>query len=452
MGESGTLACAASPSQQPHIIYAGGQNNGVSSGILKTEDGGRKWVRKSSGLWDTRILGVWVHPEEPEHVFAGTHSGIYESVDGADSWRLRSESKDWGNVMSFREGRIGGRAFILANSANGILTLPMAGGTWHKIDAPGSIASNAHLSLVTPAHSDSSEVLTCIGGWGGGTLHYAQLTSATNATWSGPLTQPNRTYAQWGFFPSSSVVWGKCRTPTSCDADVHPLGVFPTLGGCQAAVNATSREANASVRVAAYTYMHADKALGVFAGHCYVLSTFAFEPHAQAHADSGRAPGVFPGQHMDCANAAVDPNDRNHFLYSRGGAYNLWESTDGGQSAHQIVNFTSAAYFVVIDARGWFYTATQAGAFRSIDGGASWDAFHVLMHPRDGRTIDRIPHDYQRIVPDFRGDQIALPSDQVTGPPPRRAPTFAPDGPTGAGATHRTRSGPSPCPGLRPTP
>ena len=23
-----------------------------------------------------------------------------------------------------------------------------------------------------------------------------------------------------------------------------------------------------------------------------------------------------------------------------------------------------------------------------------------------------MPHDYQRIVPDFRGDQIALPSDQ----------------------------------------
>ena len=39
-GESGTLACAASPEQNPHIIYAGGQNNGVSSGILKSVNGG----------------------------------------------------------------------------------------------------------------------------------------------------------------------------------------------------------------------------------------------------------------------------------------------------------------------------------------------------------------------------------------------------------------------------
>ena len=36
MGEAGTLACAASPPAHPDIIYAGGQNNGVSSGVIKT--------------------------------------------------------------------------------------------------------------------------------------------------------------------------------------------------------------------------------------------------------------------------------------------------------------------------------------------------------------------------------------------------------------------------------
>ena len=49
----------------------------------------------------------------------------------------------------------------------------------------------------------------------------------------------------------------------------------------------------------------------------------------------------------------------------------------------------------------------------STDAGASWSAYHVVMHARSGRTIDRVPHDYQRIVPDFRGDTIAFPSDQV---------------------------------------
>lgn len=62
-GEAGTLACAASPAANPSVIYAGGQNNGVSSGIIKTVDGGEHWTRNSHGLFDTRVLGVWVHPD-----------------------------------------------------------------------------------------------------------------------------------------------------------------------------------------------------------------------------------------------------------------------------------------------------------------------------------------------------------------------------------------------------
>jgi len=105
------VACAASPAGNPNVIYAGGQNNGVSSGVIKTIDGGKHWTRTSKGLWDTRILGVWVHPDDAQgkHVLAGTHSGIYESTDGAASWTFRNETAGWGNVMSFREGVIQGR-------------------------------------------------------------------------------------------------------------------------------------------------------------------------------------------------------------------------------------------------------------------------------------------------------------------------------------------------------
>jgi len=159
------VACAASPAGNPNVIYAGGQNNGVSSGVIKTIDGGKHWTRTSKGLWDTRILGVWVHPDDAQgkHVLAGTHSGIYESTDGAASWTFRNETTGWGNVMSFREGVIQGRRcspspspsalalalalhphprphhvgfsppclppgrpYVLANSQDGILTWPRA--------------------------------------------------------------------------------------------------------------------------------------------------------------------------------------------------------------------------------------------------------------------------------------------------------------------------------------
>jgi photosystem II stability/assembly factor-like uncharacterized protein len=308
-GEAGTLACAASPAGNPNLIYAGGQNNGVSSGIIKTVDGGKHWTRNSKGLWDTRILGVWLHPGDPkgQHVLAGTHTGIYESTDGASSWMFRNETKGWGNVMSFREGTIGGKPYILANSENGILTLPMKnGGQWQKIKAPGGIAPNAHLSVVTVG-KQNTEVLTCIGGWGGGQIYYAALDSPSTATWTGPIK------------------------------------------------NST-------------------------------------------------------GATIDCANAAVDPKDRKRFLYSKAGEYHVYESKDAGKTTTQIG--TMGVYFVMIGADGAYYTATQDGAFVSRDDGKTWTPYHVIMHTRAGTTVDRVPHDYQRIVPDFRGDGIAFPSDQ----------------------------------------
>jgi photosystem II stability/assembly factor-like uncharacterized protein len=312
-GEAGTLACAASPASNPDLIYAGGQNNGVSSGIIKTIDGGKHWTRSSAGLWDTRILGVWLHPGDKSgnHVLVGTHSGIYESTDGASSWNFRNETKGFGNVMSFREGLIDDKPYILANAGNAILTLPMSGGLWQSIKAPGGIAPNAHLSVVI--HQGKTEVLTCIGGWGGGQLYYATLDSPSSASWSKPITTSN-------------------------------------------------------------------------------------------------------GTKIDCANAAVDPNDRNHFLYSKGGEYHVYESKDGGKTTAKIGD--QGAYFVMIGSDGALYTATQDGAFVTHDDGKTWKPYHVVMHVRPsathpaGKVIDRVAHDYQRIVPDFRGDQIAFPSDQ----------------------------------------
>eukprot|EP00966_Prymnesium_polylepis_P016905 390127-Prymnesium_polylepis.2 len=104
------------------------------------------------------------------------------------------------------------------------------------------------------------------------------------------------------------------------------------------------------------------------------MSSFSFSPTAQANVDSGRGPGLFPGGAIDCSNAAVDPNDRNHFLYSKGGQFRAWESKDGGKSVREFENHNVGVFFVMIDKDGWYYTATQSGAFVSQDAGASWNA------------------------------------------------------------------------------
>ena len=73
----------------------------------------------------------------------------------------------------------------------------------------------------------------------------------------------------------------------------------------------------------------------------------------------------------------------------------------------ETANHNQGVYFVMIDDRGAYYTATQAGAFVSTDRGKSWTAYHVVMTSRAGKTIDRVPHDYQ--VPCRRQPVLTLP-------------------------------------------
>ena len=117
---------------------------------------------------------------------------------------------------------------------------------------------------------------------------------------------------------------------------------------------------------------------------------------------------------INCANAAVDPNDRNHFIYSEGGSFNsYWESFDGGNTVAKNPNHNTGVFFVMIDGNGFIYTATQAGAFVTKDKGKTFSAYHAIMHDKfTNSTMDRVPHDYQNIVPDFRGNNVAFPSDQ----------------------------------------
>ena len=58
------------------LIYAGGHNNGASSGIIKSVDGGAHWTRNSNGMWDTRIYGVWIHPSDPQGSKSVYHNAV----------------------------------------------------------------------------------------------------------------------------------------------------------------------------------------------------------------------------------------------------------------------------------------------------------------------------------------------------------------------------------------
>ena len=97
----------------PDIIYAAttggpGPVTGMvcsEAGIYKSIDGGETWVRKNCNIPCSAILSVYVDPEDEDHAFVGIEDGkssgagfdfsdtfftggMYETTDGGDSWQL----------------------------------------------------------------------------------------------------------------------------------------------------------------------------------------------------------------------------------------------------------------------------------------------------------------------------------------------------------------------------
>ena len=471
-GEAGTLAAAASPKANPNIIYTGGHNNGVSSGILKSVDGGSHWTRNSNGIWDTRIYGVFIHPSDPtgNHVLVGTGTGIYETKDGAASWQLANETEGFGAVISFAEATIGGKQYIVANHGNSISSVPVSGGLWQTATAPGG-TGGAQLSTVTTA--GKTEAVMCINGG----VSYGAFDTPTHMEWTDPLNYTQNLFVEWS--PSSQYVhqeyadfWDSCPqngSPKDCKGHWHwvpckneslpaggprcpPDGSFAGFGhegldGCRSAV------INGSLGFKPAAYLQKGSIpYPAFSSHCFASDNFAtWAPPIRANYGPGgdnqttkgdigqtycgRGIGLFPvnSTKITCANAAVDPNDRNHFIYSEPTTNYNWDSDNGGATVRKMGftgdnsngtgNHNHGTFYVAIDGRGWSYSASMGGAFVSRDNGtASFDALHMVMTPRrnaenasEWPLVNRVNHDYQGISTHFRGDGVAFPSDQGLG-------------------------------------
>ena len=177
-GEAGTLADAASPAGNPNIIYAGGQNNGASSGVLKSIDGGRHWIKASNGLFNTRVEGLHVCDWEGQHVFVAVIGAIYESKDGAATWVMVPESPKFGTCNQFRNGTINGEDYVFAACRGVIANRKISGGPWNLIPSPGDWARSGYMSMATVPGSNSK-----VGGCLSGIAHLGNIINTTHAVW-----------------------------------------------------------------------------------------------------------------------------------------------------------------------------------------------------------------------------------------------------------------------------
>ena len=178
-GYAGTVADAASPVSNPNLIFIGGHNNGAASGVLKSEDKGQTWVTACNGLWDTRIASIICLDADGKHLLAGSPTGIYESLDGSDSWHLIPETVGIGWARTMKLGKIMGVPHVIAGVDTGLANVPLAGGRpWTVIKVPRpSLGLSRFISVadVLP----SSVVGTCLGG----VAYLISIINGTSADW-----------------------------------------------------------------------------------------------------------------------------------------------------------------------------------------------------------------------------------------------------------------------------
>eukprot|EP01052_Picozoa_sp_SAG31_P049143 SAG31_NODE_10621_length_1116_cov_1.349066_2_plen_208_part_00 len=197
------------------MIYTGGRNNGASSGLLKSVDGGDHWVIKSNGIFDTRIvsLGI-VDNDKGDHVYAGVPGIVYETTDGAETWKVATT--ELGTCYTFKNGTINGEPYILASCdkvyiyktsqniskhlenisknisklSQGIANIPAKGGEWNIIP-PGGWARAGYLT-VADADADGKLLSNSVlGGCLGGHVFVGTIINETAADWT-TVNDPKR--------------------------------------------------------------------------------------------------------------------------------------------------------------------------------------------------------------------------------------------------------------------
>lgn len=81
--DDGSVVSLAFSSSRPAFAYAGTYGGGVS----RSTNGGRTWVAANTGLTNSFVTALAVHPTDERFVWAATQGGLFRSVDAGRIWR-----------------------------------------------------------------------------------------------------------------------------------------------------------------------------------------------------------------------------------------------------------------------------------------------------------------------------------------------------------------------------
>jgi photosystem II stability/assembly factor-like uncharacterized protein len=417
-------------------------------GILKSTDGGQTWTQANDGLGNLYVGTLFLHPQDPAVLLAGTGNnqyydgqGVYLSVNGGASWQQTLP----GDNINAVEFALSNPQIAYAGSAQAVYRSADAGRTWQKVcggadgwGPPGVRAGFPIDFQVDPQHPDRLFANNYGGGnflsVDGGRTWTVASKGYTGAQVRDVAVDPadgTRIYAaaRSGLFVSADAGddWDGLSYPPFSSLEWYAIAIDPTDSRHVLAANnwnsrlleshdrgltfhAVSGDpgANRSWRAIAFA---PSEPTTVYAGTSayYSAGTFA-DQMAAAGIYVSRDGGLTwtPANDTVSGNAnvidlAVDRND-SRTVYAATGNQGLLKTTDGGQSWRRINQGLSAsptALSVTIHPTNpsTLYAGLGAGGlYRSWNSGDTWQAVPAGLNPE--ASISDIlfdPTDSQRV-------------------------------------------------------
>lgn len=332
-------AIAIDPSNS-NTIYAG-----TSQGVLKSTDSGATWTKFENGLPTAYVQTLAIDAFNTATIYAATYSGLFMSINGGTSWRLSSSLPTFDIAI---EPSNPGNLFI--GTDVGVFKSPNDGTMWSRADRSG-LGSAVVNSLVIDPRDPATVYATSPGGLfkstsGGASWNSTGLSLAPVRSLAIDPNNSNIIYAA-SFVGDEGTVFNSSDGGANWSVSIGGLKNVEEV-----VIDPLDSE---TLYVGAYD--------GVFksinGGASWTrISTLQAANHLVI--DPVNSSIIY------AASLVVDDFEESYY-------YILFKSIDGGASWSQLPVIAGRIALAIDPSNpNTVYAGTEAGVFRSINGGVNW--------------------------------------------------------------------------------